>query len=230
MYMNNYYIYFHKNPSTNQIFYIGLGSHILYQKYKRAENIKQRNQHWKNYINKHGNPIIEIIHDNLTQKEACELEIKYINMFGRKHYEYNGILVNESLGGEGGKQGIIVSKETKIKQSLKLKGISKPKGFGDKIRNNRDHKAAGQKASLSNQKHYTSGSDRNQKISQKLKGRKVDWTGDNIIQLDLNGNFIKEWPSIRQAGLEIAGTNGETIRKCLKGLQKTACGFKWKYK
>jgi len=230
MYMNNYYIYFHKNPSTNQIFYVGLGSHVLYQKYKRAENIKQRNQHWKNYINKHGNPIIEIMHDNLTQKEACELEIKYINMFGRKHYEYNGILVNESLGGEGGKQGIIVSKKTKIKQSLKLKGKPKPEGFGDKIKNNRDHKAAGQKAALSNQKHYILGSDRNQKISQKLKGRKVDWTGDNIIQLDLDNNIIKEWPSIRQAGLELANTNGETIRKCLVGSQKTAYGFKWKYK
>ena len=228
--MNNYYIYFHKNPSTNQIFYVGLGSHVLYQKYKRAENIKQRNQHWKNYINKHGNPIIEIMHDNLTQKEACELEIKYINMFGRKHYEYNGILVNESLGGEGGKQGIIVSKKTKIKQSLKLKGKPKPEGFGDKIKNNRDHKAAGQKAALSNQKHYILGSDRNQKISQKLKGRKVDWTGDNIIQLDLDNNIIKEWPSIRQAGLELANTNGETIRKCLVGSQKTAYGFKWKYK
>jgi hypothetical protein len=70
---------------------------------------------------------------------------------------------------------------------------------------------------------------KNQKISQKLKGRFVDWTGDNINQYDLEGNFIKEWPSIRQAGLEIKGTNGETIRKCLKGLQKTAYGFIWKY-
>ena len=205
---------------------------VLYQKYKRAENIKQRNQHWKNYINKHGSPIIEIIHDNLTQNEACKLEIKYIALFGRKHYEYNGILVNESLGGEGGKQGIIVSKETKIKQSLKLKGKYKPKGFGDKIRSNRDHKSAGKKAGISNTNmgHYIKNSNRNTKISEKLKGRIVTWTGDNIIQLDLNNNFIKEWPSIRQAGLSLVGNQGESIRKCLKGLQKTAYGYKWKYK
>ena len=230
--MNNYYIYFHKNPSTNQIFYVGLGSHVLYQKYKRAKDIKQRNQHWVNYINKHGDPIIEIIHDNLTQEEACGLEIKYIDVFGRKHYECDGILVNESSGGEGGKQGIITSKETKIKQSLKLKGKPKPEGFGDKIKNNRDHKSAGQKSGISNTNmgHYIKNSNRNIKISEKLKGRIVTWTGDNIIQLDLNGNFIKEWSSIRQAGLEIANTNGETIRKCLKGLQKTAYGFVWKYK
>jgi hypothetical protein len=228
--MNNYYIYFHKNPSTNQIFYVGLGSHVLYQKYKRAENIKQRNQHWKNYVVKHGFPIIEIIHDNLSQKEACELEVKYITEFGRKHYENNGILVNESLGGEGGKQGVIVSKETKIKQSLKLKGKPKPKGFGDKIKQNRNHKDAGKKASISNQKHYVKGSKRNTKISQKLKGRKVDWTGDIIYQFDLQGNFIQEWPSIRQAGFSLVGNQGESIRKCLKGLQKTAYGYKWEYK
>jgi hypothetical protein len=51
-----------------------------------------------------------------------------------------------------------------------------------------------------------------------------------IIQLDLNSNIIREWPSIRQAGLELANTSGETIRKCLIGLQKTAYGYKWKYK
>ena len=32
------------------------------------------------------------------------------------------------------------------------------------------------------------------------------------------------------AGLELANTSGETIRKCLIGLQKTAYGYKWKYK
>jgi hypothetical protein len=69
-----------------------------------------------------------------------------------------------------------------------------------------------------------------EKISQKLKGRIVDWTGDSIIQLDLNGNFIKNWSSIRQAGFSLVGNQGESIRKCLKGLQKSAYGYKWKYK
>jgi hypothetical protein len=48
--------------------------------------------------------------------------------------------------------------------------------------------------------------------------------------MDLDNNFIKEWPSIRKAGFDIGGTNGETIRKCLKGRQKTAYGYIWKYK
>jgi len=228
--MDNYYIYFHKNPKTLEVFYVGLGSHVLYQKYKRAEDLKKRGKHHKYYVEKHGNPIIEIIHDNLTQEEACSLEVQYITQYGRKKYEINGILVNKSLGGQGGKQGVIVTKKTKLKQSLKLKGISKPPGFGDKIRQNRNHKDAGIKAFISNQKHYIKGSERNKKISQKLKGRKVDWTGDHILQFDLNNNFIKEWNSIRQAGIELANTSGEIIRKCLKGRQKTAYGFIWKYK
>lgn len=230
--MNNYYIYFHKNPSTQQIFYVGLGSHVIYRKYKRSEDLNQRNSHYKNYIKKYGDPIISIMHDNLTQEEACLLETQYIIQFGRKHYEINGILVNQSLGGQGGKQGVEVTSETRLKQSNKLKGIPKPEGFGDKIKNNRDHKAASIKSGISNKNrgHYDKDSIRNKKISQKLKGRKVDWTGDLILQFDTQGNFIQEWPSIRQAGLEIKGTSGETIRKCLKGLQKTAYGFAWKYK
>jgi hypothetical protein len=70
------------------------------------------------------------------------------------------------------------------------------------------------------------------KISQKLKGKSKKGHSHAlpIIQLDLNNNIIKEWPSIRQAGLELANSSGETIRKCLIGLQKTAYGYVWKYK
>lgn len=73
---------------------------------------------------------------------------------------------------------------------------------------------------------------RRERISNSNKGKTAGGysRGKYIIQYDLEGNFIKEWPSIRQAGQKLANTNGETIRKCLKGLQKTAYDFKWKYK
>jgi hypothetical protein len=50
-----------------------------------------------------------------------------------------------------------------------------------------------------------------------------------VIQLDLNNNFIKEWPS----GIDIQralGINSGDICICCKGRQKTAGGFIWKYK
>lgn len=66
--------------------------------------------------------------------------------------------------------------------------------------------------------------------SQRGKNKKGNSNAKNINQYDLSGNFIREWPSIRQAGLNISNTQGEPIRKCLKGMQKTAYNFKWKYK
>ena len=47
-----------------------------------------------------------------------------------------------------------------------------------------------------------------------------------ILQYDLDGNFIREWPSAADVGKE-ASVN---INHCLKGRQKTAYGYIWKYK
>jgi len=73
---------------------------------------------------------------------------------------------------------------------------------------------------------------RRERISKGNKGKnkRGHSRGKLIVQYDLEDNFIKEWPSIRQAGLELKNTSGETIRKCLIGLQLTAYGYKWKYR
>ena len=46
-----------------------------------------------------------------------------------------------------------------------------------------------------------------------------------VLQYDLNGNFIRKWPSAADVGKE-ARSN---INHCLKGRQKTAYGYIWKY-
>lgn len=48
-----------------------------------------------------------------------------------------------------------------------------------------------------------------------------------IIQLDLEGNYVREWESTSQAHKEL---NLTSILNCLKGRTKTAGGYKWKYK
>ena len=58
---------------------------------------------------------------------------------------------------------------------------------------------------------------RNEKISNSLK--------IPILQYDLNGNFLKEWPSATDVKKD--STN---IISCLKGRTKTAYGYLWKYK
>lgn len=47
-----------------------------------------------------------------------------------------------------------------------------------------------------------------------------------ILQYDLKGNFIKEWINVVSA----INLMGGDIVACLKGRQKTSCGFIWKYK
>lgn len=59
---------------------------------------------------------------------------------------------------------------------------------------------------------------RNEKISNSHK--------KPILQYDLDGNFIREWSSATDALKELKGH----ICECLKGKQKTACNYIWKYK
>lgn len=51
----------------------------------------------------------------------------------------------------------------------------------------------------------------------------------DVIQLDLNGNFISEFENIRQASLG-TNVNESSIRKCCKGKTGSAGGFIWRYK
>ncbi len=51
----------------------------------------------------------------------------------------------------------------------------------------------------------------------------------NILQCDLQGNIIKEWKSAFEAGRKLK-VSGNSISDCLNKRQKTAYGYKWKYK
>lgn len=49
-----------------------------------------------------------------------------------------------------------------------------------------------------------------------------------VVQLDLNGNFIREFKSIKEANLYF-GKRGNISAVC-QGKRETAFGYKWKYK
>jgi hypothetical protein len=117
-------------------------------------------------------------------------------------------LVNKNDGG-GGSTKCNFGPERGEKISLSSKGLSKShkgKPFSD------EHKA---------------------KIKAKrghLKERKNTWTLIRVIQLDLEGNFIKEWESQTQAQLYFNKPNSDGVGACCRGEQKTAYGYKWKFK
>ena len=49
-----------------------------------------------------------------------------------------------------------------------------------------------------------------------------------VLQYDLDGNFIKEYPSSKEA--ERNGFKHSSINLCCKGKRNTAGGYKWQYK
>ena len=57
-------------------------------------------------------------------------------------------------------------------------------------------------------------------------GTRIEKIKKQILQYDLEGNLIREWPSATDVGKEVKSN----ICMCLKGKQKTALGYKWIYK
>ena len=102
-------VYKHIRKDKNEIFYIGIGKTIA-----RAKSKKSRNNHWHNIINK-TDYSIEIIYNNISWEDACELEKTYIKQYGRKDLGL-GLLVNMTDGGDGISN---ISDETKKKMSNK---------------------------------------------------------------------------------------------------------------
>lgn len=67
---------------------------------------------------------------------------------------------------------------------------------------------------------------RNERMAKKhINGKK----SKPVLQFDLNGNFIKEYPSAYQVERD-NGFNHSYISACCNGKYKTAYGHKWKYK
>jgi hypothetical protein len=59
--------------------------------------------------------------------------------------------------------------------------------------------------------------------------------GDNhplskrVVQLDMDGNFIKEWSNGNEV-MQMLGYGNSHISRCCKGKTKSAYGYRWEYK
>lgn len=158
-----------------------------------------RNKFWENYVNKYGFEV-EIIVDNITRKQAEKIEINLIAELGRRQIDEGGVLVNRSIGGDGNN------------------GYTHTEEFKQRLSEERKGKCTRKENKLSDST--------KEKISKKLKGRTPTWYKP-IIQIDKEGNFIKEWSSITEAR-KITGA--KNIWEVATGKQKLSGGFKWKYK
>lgn len=51
-----------------------------------------------------------------------------------------------------------------------------------------------------------------------------------VLQYSLKGEFMKEWPSVKEAAEGVGGKHSTGIVDCCKGINKSSLGFIWKYK
>jgi len=69
-----------------------------------------------------------------------------------------------------------------------------------------------------------------EKISKANKGKIGPTKYKPIFQYDLEGNFIKEWSSIKEAEIFYFGKPNDSIGSCCRGKTIQVKNFKWKYK
>ncbi len=227
--INIYYLYFHLNPITKEVFYVGIGSN----KY-RPTNFTERNPIWKRYVKKYGEPIVEIVHSNLTKEEACYLEIEYIKQYGRKNVDPKGKLVNISEGGEGGAKGYKltpeqIEKRVQIQKGKKRSIETKQKQREAKLGTKQSSETRLKRSNARKGKTYP-------KISEALKGKKqpqsfFEKKNKPILQLSKMGEYLNEFPSITAAAQSLGFKKDPGGISCvLHGKQKTSYGFTWEFK
>lgn len=145
MRLNKYYVYLHLKETNGEPFYVGKG------KNRRAFNLKYRNNIWNKVKDKYGIDII-ILENNLTEKEALNLERILIKRIGRIDLK-TGPLANLTDGGETNDnispstrkflsdrmigntltKGITRSKESSELTASKIRGIERPTCVKDKL-------------------------------------------------------------------------------------------------
>lgn len=93
------YVYRHIRLDKNIPFYIGVGSDSNGKYYRaNAKGKNARSTHWHRVVALTAYQV-EIIADNLSEKEALEKEKEFIALY--KRVNDGGTLVNHTLGGEG---------------------------------------------------------------------------------------------------------------------------------
>jgi hypothetical protein len=109
-------VYRHIRKDKNEPFYIGIGVSE-----KRAFDKIKRSDFWKKVAEKGYE--VEILFNDLTWEMACEKEIEFIKLYGRK--DGGGILANLTDGGDG-TLGLIVSEKTRKENSERHSGKNNP--------------------------------------------------------------------------------------------------------
>lgn len=200
--IGKYFLYRHIRTDNGKPFYIGIGTKRNSNPYVRAFNKFKKPSYWYNIVNKNnGEYEIEIILESDSYEFIEQKEIEFISLYGRKNNS-TGILTNETDGGKGSK-GVKQERKTIENRVSKIKGVKRPNYVKDKISKSNKGKISCPEC------------------IEKLKKK--------ILEYDLEGYFVKEWPSLTLAAKSL-GTSTTTLSKCLKGNLKYVKRSQWRYK
>lgn len=226
--MTKWLVYFHRNPTTAVVFYVGIASGA-----KRPYDYSGRNNFWRHYVSKHGLPVVEIVRRGLSEKRAKAIEVKFIAHYGfRRH---GGTLVNVTAGGDDqpmrhqhvrdkvarAMKGRTFSEETRRKMSESAKRRGMTKCIAAAMR----RMAAGwNPMNLASARAAVSRAMKGRVFTQQHRDRNGRSHSKPVTQRTLNGEIVAVYPSQRAAGIAM-GCTGENIGMAMKG--KTAKGFRW---
>lgn len=228
--MKTTFIYILVDPRNDKVRYVGKSN----TPYKRllTHQCDKRKSHvtaWIKQLAEMGlKPHQEII-DEVKEIEWQFWEMHYISLYRSWGFD----LTNHSLGGFG---SISVSITTRAKMSLSKIGITWEDRFGEEVALKMRCKASDLRKGVSktsdaiqkmkaNHSYWSLGT----KQSQEHINKRVVKYSKQIVQKDLENNFIKEWQSAHQAARELNITQSNIV-SCLKKKTKKANGYKWEYK
>ncbi len=220
------YLYRHIRLDKNQPFYVGIGSD---SHFKRANGKTERSQFWRSIVTK-APYRVDIVMDDLSWEEACQKEIEFIKLYGRRDLS-TGCLCNMTDGGEGA-FGRSLSVETKAKIADSVKRNTHWKN-GRKHTQEALDKIGAASAKQALEMTLEKRLQKSNRISIAKKGRAPkNWEAtQNMGRMAQAKSVINEYtkevfPSISHAAFSI-GMKPGYLRRQLSGIRKNNTPFKY---
>lgn len=220
---DGYTVYKHTSPSGKT--YIGITSKDVETRWRNGRGYCRNNHFW-NAIKKYGwdNIEHEILETGLSKEKATEAEKRYI----KEHESYKPSKgYNLTMGGE---TGIVHTPESRRKLSESKMGVRY--NIGVPFTEERKQHMRENHADFRGEKNPCYGKRWTpEEIARRQAHRVYKRGGEHpqakpILQLDKEGNLVKRWGSISEAGQVYCRTS---IKDCLKGKYKHHKGYQWRY-
>jgi len=168
----------------DELFYVGIGSRL------RSQRTINRNQHCLNKrakAEREGTFRVEILYENLTNEQACEIECQLIQQYGRIDLG-TGCLTNMTNGGEGIK-GFSHSQKTKDHLSKSLSNRPERTGENNYFYGKRHTKQTIDRMRVNNTGNLVVQTPFGQFVSARLASKHIGCSKNTITNRCRNENF-----------------------------------------